>query len=186
MCPLALPRLASPCLDLPCLEFHSRSRCTTMCSQWESDERARTCVCNTHTQALTYTLSLTHTHTLYSCLPWDFVSLSVPVPVVCSFPFFPCPLPSLSHSAVLYLPWEYLPALFSAFVFRGILLLGFALVVFSASPHLVIPPSFSLSHIHTPVWFSLFSCCVFAKCCQMFAVFPVVYFEALQNVAGFL
>lgn len=46
-------------LALPCLEFHSRSRCTTMCSQWESDERARTCVCNTHTNIY----SLTHTHT---------------------------------------------------------------------------------------------------------------------------
>lgn len=140
-------------------------------------------MCLQHTHI--HTLSLTH---IRSTLVYPETSFP------CRFlfpssvlPFFLCPLPSLSRSAVLYLPWEYLPALFSAFVFRGILLLGFALVVvFSASPHLVIPPSFSLSHIHTPVWFSLFSCRVFAKCCQMFAVFPVVYFEALQNVAGFL
>lgn len=141
MCPLALPRLA-----LPCLEFHSRSRCTTMCSKWESDERARTCVCNTHTHMHTHIYSLTHTHcTLVypeTSFPCRFLFPSVP--------FFLCPLPSLSHSAVLYLPWEYLPALFSAFVFRGILLLDSALVVFFFRSHLI-PPSFSLSHIHTPV-----------------------------------
>lgn len=170
MCPLASPRLA-----LPCLEFHSRSRCTTMCSQWESDERARTCVCNTHTHTLLYTLSLTHT--LHSCLPWDFVSLSVPVPVYSLLPFALCPLfpilPFCTCHGNIYRHF-FLPLFLGEFSCSTRLLLFSFFVLISF-------PLLFRSHTFTPLFLT-----VFAKCCQMFAVFPVVYFEALQNVAGFL
>lgn len=127
-----------------------------------------------------------HTHTILLFTPR---LCSVPVP------FF---LLSLSHSLRCALcPLSSVPCSVPGFcTCPGNIYRHFFLPLFLgefSSP----PAAFWLSHIRTPVHSSSFFSSsflffvfvflsVFAKCCQMFAVFPVVYFEGQSNLAGLL
>lgn len=154
---------------LPCLEFHSRSRCTIMFSvrmRWERErESARTLV-----------YPETSFPWLCSCsLLCPSSCLSLPLSFSLCVPSVPCSVVGFCtcHGNIY---WHFFQSLF----FRGILW-----------PH-TLPPAFCFffgSHTFTPLFIPtylpptlLFSSfvflSVFAKCCQMFAVFPVVYFEA--------
>lgn len=152
----ALPRLASPCL-----EFHSRSRCSTMCSQWESDERARTCVCNTHTRTHTLSLSLTHTRstlvypeTSFPCR-FLFPSSVLPFSSFALCPLFPILLFCTCHGNIYR--HFFLPLFLGEFSCSVLLLLLFFLLLLISSF-----PLLFRSHTFTPLFTSV------AKCLQYF------------------
>lgn len=164
MCPLA-----SPCLALSFIHGHDAPRCVR--SEKAMREQGHVSATHTHTHTLIYTLSLTHTHSaLLFTLRLRFLVGSCSSFALC--PLFPILLFCTCHGNIYR--HFFLPLFLGEFscLARLLLFSFFVLITF---------PLLFRSHTFTPLFLT-----VFAKCCQMFAVFPVVYFEALQNVAGFL
>lgn len=130
-----------------------------------------------------HTHTHTHTRTLYSCLPRDFARFLFPSScslshsmrcALCPLSSVPCSVPGFCTCPGNIYRHFFLPLFLGEF----------------SSP----PAAFWLSHIRTPVHSSSFFSSsflffvfvflsVFAKCCQMFAVFPVVYFEGLSRAS---
>lgn len=169
MCPFPCPPLlwlALACLGLPCVSFTVTMHNDIVLSEKAMREQGH--VSSTHTHTHSHTLYLTYTHALLlftlglrflvgSCsrlFPYSFA--------LC--PLFPILLFCTCH--------ENIYRHFSVSLFLGEFSCSALLLLFFSSPHLI-SSSFSLSTIHTPVHSSLFLA-YFAKCCQMFAVFPVV------------
>lgn len=161
MCPLA-----SPCLALSFIHGHDAPRCVRS----EKAMREQGHVSHTNIYSLTYT----HTALLFT-LRLRFLVGSCSRLFPSSFalcPLFPILLFCTCHGNIyrhFFLP-----------LFLGEFSCSTRLLLFSFFVLISFPLLFR-SHTFTPLFLT-----VFAKCCQMFAVFPVVYFEALQNVAGFL